>query len=213
MAGFDLSGALRRIRRTADLSQRELADALGVSQTAVARAEAGHRDWTVGSLVQAAGLAGLHMALADDTGAAVEPMIADGVRDRAGRRFPAHLDTRHGDEDWWHGEERYSRPAPDWTYDGRHLRDFWRERRGTPDDHHQPGPGDSLVERAEQRRQRADQARRDRTTEHARRAAAGEVEWPREEPCTCQPGCDELLEAGELVVPHVAACPCRCDVA
>jgi len=41
---FDLSGTLRRIRRSADLSQRELADACGVSQSVVARAEAGQRE-------------------------------------------------------------------------------------------------------------------------------------------------------------------------
>ena len=36
--------------------------------------------------------------------------------------------------------------------------------------------------------------------------------------CSCLPGCDELLltdlplPAGTLAVPHVEACPCRCDI-
>jgi hypothetical protein len=167
----------------------------------------------LGALGRAASLAGLRLVLVDAQGVTVEPMDGDSVRDRAGRRFPAHLDTRHGDEDWWHGEERYSRPAPDWTYDGRPLRDFWRRRRGTPDDHHRPGPGDSLAERAEERRRRAVRASHDRAAECARRFAAGESRLPDEEPCTCPRACDELLEAGEVRVPHTTDCGCRCDVA
>ncbi|HYO36266.1 MAG TPA: helix-turn-helix transcriptional regulator, partial [Geodermatophilus sp.] len=85
---------LRRIRRTADLSQRELADGCGVSQSTVARAEAGRRDVGVGLLVTAARLAGLRLALLDAEGREVTPMDAAAVRDGGGRLFPAHLDTR-----------------------------------------------------------------------------------------------------------------------
>ena len=68
-----------------------------------------------------------------------------GVRDRLGRRFPAHLDTRYSDEGWWHGPERYSRPVPWYTYDrDRERRDARRSRRGTPSDHQLPQPGTHL---------------------------------------------------------------------
>ena len=48
-----LGALLRRIRRTADLSQRQLADALGVSRSTGARAELGERDMSVGHLARA----------------------------------------------------------------------------------------------------------------------------------------------------------------
>src|SRR4051794_23568199 len=62
---LDLCGALRRIRRRAALSQRELAEACEISQSAVAQAESGRRDLPVGILNRAAALAGLRLALLD----------------------------------------------------------------------------------------------------------------------------------------------------
>ena len=44
MSDLDLAGSLRRIRRLADLSQRELAERSGISKSALAAAEAGTRD-------------------------------------------------------------------------------------------------------------------------------------------------------------------------
>src|SRR3954466_14435010 len=84
-----LSALLRRIRRTADLSQGELADALGVARSTVARAELGQRDLPTGVLVRAAGLAGLRVVLLDAAGDEVPGMDEDTVRDRAGRHLPA----------------------------------------------------------------------------------------------------------------------------
>src|SRR4051794_35818431 len=86
-ADFDLSGVLRRIRRTADLSQRELAAAAALSPAAVAHAEAGTRNLPVGGRVRAAGVAGLRLPLLDDQGQEVGGMSAAGVRDRGDRRF------------------------------------------------------------------------------------------------------------------------------
>ena len=112
MPEFDVPGALRRIRRRADLSQRELARVAGISLASVGHAESGRRDLRVQVLADIAAVAGLRLALVDDEGEQVAPMSVDGVRDMAGRCFPAHLDTRHSDEGWWHGPHRYDRPQP-----------------------------------------------------------------------------------------------------
>src|SRR4051812_41729423 len=99
---------MRRIRRLADLSQRELAEKLDLSKSSIARVESGSCGVDVHVLARAAELAELRLTLLDASGGEVPPMAVDAVRDRANRRFPAHLDTRYGDEDWWHGEERYA---------------------------------------------------------------------------------------------------------
>ena len=207
---FDLSGALRRIRRLGDLSQRELASTAGLSVSAVAHAEAGTRDLPVGGLVRAAATAGLRLALVGQDGAEVAGMNAQAVRDHAGRRFPAHLDTRYGDEAWWHGPERYSRQQPWYTFDRvRSTRDFWRNRLGTADDHQVPRPGDAPEERAAARRRAA---RLRREEDAARRLS----EAPRRPPaadfsCECPPRCAELDDWSGRPV-HADGCPCRCDV-
>jgi len=63
-----LGPLLRRIRRMADCSQRELARRLGLSATAVAQAETGVRDLPTTVLIRAAGLAGLRLGLLDAGG-------------------------------------------------------------------------------------------------------------------------------------------------
>ena len=211
MPEFDVAGALRRIRRRADLSQRELAEASGVSQSSLSKAEAGHRGLPVDLLARCAVLAGLRLALLDESGTEVPTMAADAVRDRAGRRFPAHLDTRYGDEDWWHGQERYSRQQPWYTFDRlRYTRDHWRARTGTPEDHRVPQPGDSPADR---RAARAHAARRRREEEGERRLLAGaSAGRPDAFTCTCPPGCDELDDRSGPPV-HADDCPCSCDLA
>ena len=211
MSAFDLGGVLRRIRRLADLSQRELAGALDASKSAIAAAETGQSGLDARLLAQAAALAGLRVSLVDEAGAEVTPMSGEAVRDRSGRRFPAHLDTRYGDEDWWHGPERYSRPQPWYTFDRvRYTRDYWRGRQGTPDDHQRPRPGDSPADRAEARRQAA----RERAREDLRRRRLRGELGPEPEPwvCTCPPLCDELDDRTSKPV-HAPDCPCDCDVA
>jgi transcriptional regulator with XRE-family HTH domain len=206
---FPLPGLLRRIRRAGDWSQRELADRIGSSKTAVAAAEGGTRDFPVSLLARAASAIGGRLAVLDAQGDVLIPMDPGAVRDAVGRRFPAHLDTRYGDVDWWHGDERYSRERPWYTFDrSRYLRDHWRDRSGTPDDHQLPQPGDSPAGRRAQRR--ADAERR-REEEVRRRRATGELPEPLAEwTCECPPECAEL-DTGERPR-HAPGCPCGCDV-
>jgi transcriptional regulator with XRE-family HTH domain len=222
-----LGSLVRRIRRTADLSQRELAGALGVSTGAVAQAESGARDLPATVLARAAEVAGLRLALVDHSGAEVPGMDGAAVRDRGGRFFPAHLDLRPGDTSWWHGDERYSRERPEYTFDrDRRGRDEFRVAVGVPADHHVAGPGDSLEERAlaraaAARATDADRRRRSLADHLLRRQERLALGLPLfEDPtCSCPPACDDLLFAEEALpprqqaVPHVEDCPCLCDIA
>jgi len=215
-----LGPLLRRIRRCADLSQRELARALGVSAGTVAQAETGARDLPATILARAAELAGLRLALVDDTGGEVPGMAPAAVLDQAGRRFPAHLDTRYGDQAWWHGDHRYGRRQPWYTYDRRRdRRDELRTADGTPPDHQQPRAGDAPDERAAARRRDALARRRaadDLLLAEFRERGCPDAWAPT---CSCPAECDQLLfptgplPAGQNAVPHVEACSCRCDVA
>lgn len=210
MSGFDLCGALRRIRRLADLSQRELAEACGISQASVSQAESGRRGMTVDVLARAAAAANLRLALLDRAGDEVQPMSPDTVRDMANRRFPAHLDTRYGDEDWWHGEHRYEREQPWFTFDRlRYTRDQWRGRTGTPGDHQVPQPGDSPHDRAAARRRAVLRARAE---DRQRRLLAGELrDLDDGFTCTCPPECADLDDWSGPPV-HAEECPCSCDL-
>ena len=207
---FDLPGALRRIRRIADLSQRELAAAAGISASAIGHAETRARDLSTGMLSSLAALAGLRLALVDDNGDEVAPMAGDAVRDMGNRRFPAHLDTRYGDDGWWHGPHRYDREQPWYTFDrDRRMRNAYRTRDGTPDDHQLPQAGDSPADRAAARRLARLRAR---AADRERRFLAGEFRSVDDSfTCTCPPGCDELDDWSNRPVHH-AACPCSCDL-
>jgi HTH-type transcriptional regulator/antitoxin HipB len=210
---FDLPGVVRRIRRAADLSQRELARQLGLSKSTVAAVETGQRGLEAAQLAAAAQLAGLRLALLDRDGHEVAGMAGEAVRDAAGRRYPAHLDTRYGDQAWWHGDERYSRRQPWYTYDRvREWRDERRERLGTPDDHQLPQPGDSPQDRRAAR-QREARLRRGAAREELRRRLTEGRTGPLTDAwtCTCPPGCDATREVLRDV--HVEDCPSRCDVA
>ncbi|OMQ15271.1 hypothetical protein A7K94_0210715 [Modestobacter sp. VKM Ac-2676] len=157
-----MGSLLRRIRRRGDLSQRELARLLGISAAAIGQAESGRRDLPARVLCRAAALAGLRVTLADRSGTEVPGMAPDAVRDAAGRRYPAHLDTRFGDLGWWHGEQRYSRERPWYTFDRvREVRDESRRFTGTPDGHLVAGPADSPAERTRSRARAAAEARED----------------------------------------------------
>ena len=209
MSDFDLAGALRRIRRRADLSQRELARACGVATSVVAHAEAARRGLTVALLERAAALAGLRLALLDGEGREITPMAGAAVRDLSGRRFPAHLDTVHSDERWWRYEERYDRPRPTYTFDrDRDGRDIIRRLEGTPDDHQLPQPGDS----PKQRKAARQRALRERAQEEwRRRLAAGEVAPFEQFVCSCPAERDELDDwSGKPV--HAPDCGCGCDL-
>ncbi|MEU3452389.1 GNAT family N-acetyltransferase [Micromonospora sp. NPDC006766] len=140
----DLGDLLRRLRRQADLSQRELAARAGVPQATVARIESGRavdpRYRTVERLVRAAGgQVRFDAGPADEAHRLPAPVPHDELRDQAGRRYPAHLDVWEVREpkDWpgaWWAEwynlppEKWPLPLPPATYEvNREYRDRRRE--------------------------------------------------------------------------------------
>jgi transcriptional regulator with XRE-family HTH domain len=209
MTAFDLPGTLRRIRRLADLSQRELAVEVQASKSSIAAAESGTSGLDARILARAAALAGLRLTLLDVDGREVGAMAPDTVRDLGGRRFPAHLDTRHSDERWWRYAHRFDRPRPWFTVDrDRARRDALRRTLGAPDDHHPFRPGDSPQERAAARRRAALLRRRE---EFQRRLTSGTLPPVADFECTCPPRCDELDDRSGRPV-HAEECPCSCDL-
>ena len=152
MGPFDggVAGLVRRIRRILDVSQRGLAALLEVSQSVVARWETERTSPRVSVLQQMLRLAGITVALHDEeSGEAVEPMRADGARQRSGSRFPAHVDLRV--TGWWvprafrrmtsidyfTSVDRSRRTGvPSIRYrTGRHVKRLERMIHGTPVDH------------------------------------------------------------------------------
>lgn len=171
MGPFDgqIPGLVRRIRRILDVSQRGLAALLEVSQSVVARWETGRTSPRASVLQHLLSLAGLRASFHEkETGEEVEPMREDGCRDRANRRFPAHVDLKV--VGWWYprGSEstagfllwqQRSRDRRDPKVRYRtdpHLRRIERMLFGTPDDHPSirqlAAEAEHLDERREQRR-------------------------------------------------------------
>ncbi|MPZ27287.1 MAG: GNAT family N-acetyltransferase [Micromonosporaceae bacterium] len=90
---LDLPGALRALRRRADVSQRELAGRSGVPVSTVGRIEAGTSpDPRLRTVERLARAAGARLAIVDIDGAEPTGLATDRWRDKAERRFPAHLD-------------------------------------------------------------------------------------------------------------------------
>ena len=163
----------------------------------------------MGALVRAAEQAGLRLALLDAAGTEVAGMSPDAVRDRYGRRFPAHLDTHFSDERRGRYEHRRDRPLPWFTVDlDRGARDALRGLLGTPDDHHPTRPGDSPQER---RARRQEAARQRRQEDRRRRVGAAGPTVPDEFACSCLPACDEVDDGCGRPV-HVPECSCGCDL-
>jgi HTH-type transcriptional regulator/antitoxin HipB len=192
---FDVGGHLRRVRRLADLSQRELAAQAGVNQATVARWESGARPLSVDTLVDVLALAGLRLAVIDEQGAPVEPFDPDTVRDNAGRFFPAHLDVAPPDQRPGNRgmAERWDRPPANGWYARRAVRDeACHEGVERPQDH------PTRTELDERHRELL-RVRRERGRRFARPA-------PEPPPCTCRDDCHE----------HPACpsgCPCQCEPA
>ena len=95
----EISGLVRRVRRLAKWSQRELAHELGVSQSAVAKWETGRTTPTARMLGRVLGLVKLRLAAVDADGVRARPMRAVAARDAADRRYPAHAFVWA--EGWW----------------------------------------------------------------------------------------------------------------
>lgn len=194
-AWFDVGGYLRRVRRLADLSQRELAQEAGVNQATVARWETGARPLPVATLVDLLALAGLRLAVLDEQGAPVQSFDADTVRDNAGRFFPAHLDVVPPDQRPGNRGmvERWDRPPAKGWYARRAVRDqACHEGAERPHDH----PTRSELQ---ERHRELLKVRRERGRRFVRPA-------PEPPPCTCRNDCYE----------HPACprdCPCQCEPA
>ncbi len=188
----DVARLVVRVRRMADLSQRDLAARLGTSPSTVARIETGSCSVSVGLLMRILQVGGLRLAAVGGDGVAVTPVAADVLRDNGGRRFPAHLDVDPpaAVPKLRRLMPRRDRPPAKGWYRQRPLRDDLRRVEGVPTDH--PTHAEVREVEARERDQRA------RLRLLLARAAPAPPE------CTCPTSC--LLDAGCR-----PACPCQCE--
>lgn len=123
--GPDVPGLVMRVRRTCDLSQRDLGAAIGLDHSQVARIESARRRVDLSLLARILSLAGMRIAVLDRDGVEVVPVPRDVLRDDAGRRFPAHLDVLAPPERSFTAllDAHGARPAPQAGYLHRARRD------------------------------------------------------------------------------------------
>ena len=186
---FDGARYIVRARRLADLSQRELADSIGVSRATVGRLESGAARVDAGTLSAILARAGLRLAVLDGHGREIAPFPLDVLRDRADRRFPGHLDARPPQDA--PSDRVYPRrgtPEPLGWYQQRPSRARRRLRNGTPADH----PTVSGLHASRRAAYWNGVARAE-----ARRAADPEPE------CSCFDDCFERA--------CLTDCPCQCE--
>lgn len=188
-SAFDGARYIVRARRVADLSQRELAEMVGLSRATVGRLESGAARVDTGTLAVILETAGLRLAVLDGDGVEVLPVPGDVLRDHAGRRFPGHLDARPPEQPPADrvDSRRGGTPARGW-YHQRPARARRRRRDGTPWDH----PTSSGQRDAKQAARR----------EAMRAARARQQAWTEPE-CECLDSCFELA--------CVAECACQCE--
>jgi len=189
---LDVSGIVRRLRRTSDLSQRDLARMVGIDQSQIARIEASHRGIDVQLFAQILEVGGMRPTIVDSRGVEITPVGHDVPRDNAGRRMPAHLDVLGPGELPYFALRgpRYDRAKPRARYHHRRARDQRRTEVGTGPSDDQPTRSDiAAIERA---------ARSARLMEASRRASALLVD-----DCTCIPACWEHPGCAP-------SCVCRC---
>ena len=130
-AGHDslpVPGLVRRVRRIADLSQRQLAEHLGVARSTIGRIETGTATPSLSLLVRLLATADLRLVVVDPDNHVVEAMrVWDNRLDGAERRYPAHLDIildpKRGD--WWADIFGLARPPETFRRD-RAARDYAR---------------------------------------------------------------------------------------
>jgi transcriptional regulator with XRE-family HTH domain len=130
LGGYPLSGIVRRVRRAADFSQRELAKHAQISAAAVAQIETGAVTPTLPTLQRILNAANFQLVVVDVDGRLVVPLeVWQDVEDGAGRRYPAHLDTILDPEfgDWWADGYGLARP-PETFRRNRTYRDYERRR-------------------------------------------------------------------------------------
>ena len=196
---LDVAGVLRRARRLAGISQRELAARAGVSQSALARAETSGIV-TVRVLSAVLEVAGLHLTVVDTAGGRIEPMRADGCRDRAGRLLPSHVDPWAPDP-WWYRQDRsrpYDRVVPPFTYRREPTIDAQSDHPSNDATFAELRRRQRLLEWQERRRLEGTGATADGAADGAAGGAVGDY---REE-CSCGPECEREC---------VEACTCQCE--
>lgn len=194
---LDVPGLIRRVRRDADLSQRELAAAVSVDQSTVARWERGHSVPDVLLFARVLAVADLVLSVVDAAGQPPTPMTDAAPVDGQFRRFPAHLDLVEEPHPLTY-EPRFTSPR-------RPRRDARRARLGRPADH--PTLEDFLAERRRRREVRVTQAREralDRAHARAHRegwSSPGDWGGP---PCSCPVACEEQPSC-------LPSCACSCE--
>lgn len=127
---YRLSEIVRRVRRIADLSQRELAKHAGVSAAAIAALETGSRTPSLPTLQRILHAATVQLVVVDAAGRLVLPLqVWEDLADGAGRRYPAHLDTIVDPVpgEWWADRYALARPPETFRRD-RARRDYERRR-------------------------------------------------------------------------------------
>jgi transcriptional regulator with XRE-family HTH domain len=133
-----LPALLRACRHFARLSQRELATRVGVSKSYVGDIESGDAGTPSYPLVlRIVEACGLRLVAIDPFTLPLFPRSYDDEKDRAGRRYPAHLDVRrvHADSDWWFSRTRPGqRKRPRFTASWERNIGRTRRRRNTPDE-------------------------------------------------------------------------------
>jgi len=130
ISGYSLGGLIRRVRRTADMSQRELAKYAKVSPSSIGSFETGATTPSLPVLQRVLNAANYQLVVIDADGHLITPLVVwEDITDGAGRRFPAHLDTIldpvYGE--WW--ADVYGLTAPPETFrKNRRYRDWQRQQ-------------------------------------------------------------------------------------
>jgi transcriptional regulator with XRE-family HTH domain len=130
IGGYSLSGIVRRVRRKADMSQRELAKHAHVSPALVGGIETGERIPSLPALQRILNAANYQLVVVDADGRLVIPLeVWQDTADGADRRYPAHLDTILDPEfgEWWADSYGLARP-PETFRRNRAYRDYQRRQ-------------------------------------------------------------------------------------
>jgi transcriptional regulator with XRE-family HTH domain len=129
-AWLPVPGLVRRVRRIAGISQRELAVAAGLSRTTIGRIEKGALMPSLPTFERILGVAGLGLVIVNDDGRVILPMRdREDALDGADRRYPSHLDTILDPEqgEWWGDQYGLARP-PETFHRDRRTREMQRRR-------------------------------------------------------------------------------------
>lgn len=201
---FDIPGLVRRVRRTRDLSQRDLAMVLGVDHSLVARWETGHREPRLGMFRELLRLAEIHLEVRDTRTEQVRPMRPDAIRDGGGRRLPAHLDLFA----FIHAPPvslPFNARARDWCVPHRSARDDIRARLERPPAEDHPSRSQLLTTLAAAKAAKVKAEQAVIQAHRSARIAAGDpFEIWLAQPCTCPDACFELAGCAP-------GCTCRCE--